>query len=457
MRTIYFDCNMGAAGDMLTAALLELVPDKGKSIERLNSIGVPGVTYSVSPSTKCGIVGTHVEVSVNGEVESEEMHSHLHSHSHEHNHDHIHEHHHGDEHAHEHDHEHVHAHDHSHDHAHAHDLSHDHDHDHDHGQVHNHNHNHEHAHSHYGMHDIEHITSHLSISEKVRQDVIEVYNLIAEAESHAHGVSVSEIHFHEVGSLDAIADVAAVCMLMEELSPDKVVASPIHVGSGKVRCAHGILPVPAPATAHILRDVQIYGGKIDGELCTPTGAALIKHFATSFGDMPIMKTEAIGYGMGTKDFEVANCIRAFLGETEGARERVVELVCNLDDMTGEAIAFAEEELLGAGAVDVFTTPIQMKKSRPAVMLTVLCHEEDRTQCVELIFKHTTTLGIRENVCNRYTLSREIVKAETSLGTVHIKKSSGYGIHREKPEYEDVARIAREKGLSIAEVEVSIRD
>lgn len=415
MRTIYFDCNMGAAGDMLTAALLELVPNKENFIERLNSIGIPGVSFSVSESSKCGIVGTHVEVSVNGQIEGEDMY-----YKHE------------DSHGHHHDHEHVHHH---------------HDHDHEHG----------HSHVHYGMHDIEHIASHLNVSDKVRQDIIDVYNLIAEAESHAHGVPVSEIHFHEVGSMDAVADVTAVCMLMEYLSPDRVVVSPIHVGSGTVKCAHGILPVPAPATAYILKDVPIYGGKIAGELCTPTGAALLKHFASSFGEMPVMTTEAIGYGMGTKDFEAANCIRAFLGKTEDKGERIVKLECNIDDMTGEAIAFAQEELLGAGARDVFITPIQMKKSRPAVMLSVICDEESKAGFVELIFKHTTTLGVREIICNRYTLDREIVKRDSEFGTVNIKKASGYGVQREKKEYEDLARIAREKGLSLAEVEAAIRN
>lgn len=415
MRTIYFDCNMGAAGDMLTAALLELVPNKENFIERLNSIGIPGVSFSVSESSKCGIVGTHVEVSVNGQIEGEDMY-----YKHE------------DSHGHHHDHEHVHHH---------------HDHDHEHG----------HSHVHYGMHDIEHIASHLNVSDKVRQDIIDVYNLIAEAESHAHGVPVSEIHFHEVGSMDAVADVTAVCMLMEYLSPDRVVVSPIHVGSGTVKCAHGILPVPAPATAYILKDVPIYGGKIAGELCTPTGAALLKHFASRFGEMPVMTTEAIGYGMGTKDFEAANCIRAFLGKTEDKGERIVKLECNIDDMTGEAIAFAQEELLGAGARDVFITPIQMKKSRPAVMLSVICDEESKAGFVELIFKHTTTLGVREIICNRYTLDREIVKRDSEFGTVNIKKASGYGVQREKKEYEDLARIAREKGLSLAEVEAAIRN
>ena len=161
---------------------------------------------------------------------------------------------------------------------------------------------------------MEHIISRLKVSEKVRQNALAVYQIIAEAESHAHGKPVQEIHFHEVGTMDAIADVTAVCMLMEKLNPDRIAASPVHVGSGHVHCAHGIMPVPAPATAYILRGIPTYGGGIRGELCTPTGAALLKYFADEFGDQPLMRVQTIGYGMGQKDFRAANCVRAMLGE-----------------------------------------------------------------------------------------------------------------------------------------------
>ena len=256
---------------------------------------------------------------------------------------------------------------------------------------------------------------------------------------------------HEVGSLDAVADVAGVCLLVHMLGVERIVASPVHVGSGQVRCAHGILPVPAPATAHILRDVPIYGGAIRGELCTPTGAALLKHFVTEFGSMPVMKVEKIGYGMGNKEFEAANCVRALLGETAGGRDEVAELCCNLDDMTAEAIGFAQEELLAAGALDVYTTPIGMKKGRPAVLLSCMCRMEDRERLLGLLFRHTTTLGVRENVCRRYTLERGERTVDTPHGPVRLKTASGWGVVRSKPEYEDVARIARGQGISLAEV------
>lgn len=381
MRTLYIDCGMGAAGDMLTAALLELLPDKEKFIQRMNSLGIPGVTVTAENSTKCGITGTHISVKVHGEEEGEDHHHHHHG----------------------------------------------------------------------SMEEIRAIVNGLPIPAMVKLDVMAVYQEIAQAESFAHGVPVSHVHFHEVGAMDAIADVTAVCLLMQELDADRVVASPVHVGSGSVRCAHGILPVPAPATAYILKGVPIYGGSIPGELCTPTGAALLKHFVEEFGDMPPMKVASIGYGMGKKDFERANCVRVMLGETQERSESVLELRCNLDDMTGEAVGFALEQLMEQGALDAFTMPIGMKKSRPGILLTVLCREAEREKFISLLFQYTTTLGVRETVCRRATLQRHTETVDTPYGPVRKKVSSGYGITRGKYEYEDLAKIARERGKSIPSI------
>ncbi|MBQ9608018.1 MAG: nickel pincer cofactor biosynthesis protein LarC [Lachnospiraceae bacterium] len=439
MKTLYIDCSMGAAGDMLTAALTELLPDADGFIERLNALSIPDVTFEKNASVKCGITGTHISVKVHGVEESEDMHEHHHEHHHGHD---EHEHSHGDE---EHSHEHHHD---EHEHSHG---------DEEYSHEHHHDHEHNHAHHHSSMHDIEHIVSDLKLSQKIKDDIIAVYNLIAEAESHAHNKPVTEIHFHEVGTMDAVADVTAVCMLMDELSPDAVVVSPVHVGSGQVRCAHGILPVPAPATAYILKDVPIYGGKINGELCTPTGAALLKHFATSFGDMPVMKTQAIGYGMGKKDFEAANCVRVLLGETVDKTDDVLELSCNVDDMTAEEIGFATERLFDGGALEVYTVPIGMKKSRPGTLIRVMCREADRENIIKLIYKYTTTIGIRETLSRRYILERSIETIETPYGEVRRKISSGYGVKRVKYEYDDLARIARERNLSIDEVRKSVEE
>ena len=385
MRTLYIDCGMGAAGDMLAAALLELLPDKAGFLQKLNRLGIPGVAFAAERSVKCGITGTHLRVQVGQVEEDEQLHDHPHSHSHS------------------------------------------------------------------GMEDIRGIVSSLPIPTMVKLDILSVYQEIAEAESHVHGVPVDQIHFHEVGSLDAVADITAVCLLMQELDVDQVIASPVHVGSGSVRCAHGILPVPAPATAYLLREVPIYDGSIAGELCTPTGAALLKHFVTKFEAMPPMKVKAIGYGMGKKDFERANCVRAMLGETADPIGEILELSCNLDDMTGEALGFALERLLEAGALDAFTVPIGMKKSRPGVLLTVLCREADRETMVRLIFQHTTTLGIRESSCKRYTLERRVESINTPYGTIRKKCSFGYGVRREKYEYEDLAKAAKENGVSLSEL------
>lgn len=412
MKTLYLDCGMGAAGDMLTAALLELVPDKEAFLAELNGLGIPGVTIIGEASAKCGIQGTHITVKVNGEEESEAMHAHAHQH------------------------EHSHAHEHTHGHEHSHDG--------------------EHPHHHSGMHEIAHIIGDLPVSAKIKADILAVYSLIAEAESHVHGVPVTEIHFHEVGTMDALADVTAVCLLMDRLSPERVVVSPVHVGSGQVQCAHGILPVPAPATAYILRDVPIYGGGISGELCTPTGAALLKHFAGQFGNMPVMRTTAVGYGMGKKDFSTANCVRAFLGETEDSGDTVVELCCNLDDMTAEAVGFAQEQFFAAGALEVYTVPAQMKKSRPGILLSVMCREKDKDQMIRLIFRHTTTLGVRENISRRHTLSRTTETVQTEWGAVRKKVSSGYGVTREKYEYNDIARIANDRNMSLSDVTAYVK-
>ena len=413
MKTLYLDCGMGAAGDMLTAALLELLPEPDTFMEKLNGIGLRHVVFEKTAASKCGITGTHMHVLVDGREESEILAEH----------------------------------------DHAHDHHHDHDHEHDH---HEHHHEHHHDHEHHSLASIKEIIDGLNVSEKVKGDILAVYQMIAEAEAHVHNREIHEIHFHEVGTLDAVADVAAVCLLMEQLAPEQVITSPVHVGSGTVQCAHGILPVPAPATAFILRDVPIYGGEIRGELCTPTGAALLKYFTNRFGKMPVMRTEAIGYGMGNKDFPIANCVRAMLGETDSQdSETMLELSVNIDDMTAEQLAYAMERIYEAGAVEVFTSPIGMKKSRPGTLLHAICSSDRREAVVEAFFRHTSTIGIRETETRRYVLKRQIREVKTSFGTVHVKYSEGYGVTRKKPEYEDLARIAREKGLSLAEVRETV--
>ena len=394
MKTLYLECTMGAAGDMLTAALLELTGDRQAFIDKMNALGLPGVSVAAEPAVKCGITGTHVTVTVDGvEEEAGDVHEHEHEHHHDHDHHHDHEH----EHHHEHGHEHEHEHHHDHDHGHGH-------------------------HHHASMADIETLINSLDVSGRVKADALAVYALIADAESRVHGRPVTEIHFHEVGTLDAVADVVGVCLLMEQLSPDRVMASPVHTGSGHVHCAHGILPVPAPATALILEGIPSYGGQVRGELCTPTGAALLKHFVSRFGDRP-----------------------------EGEQETITRLECNLDDMTAEDLGFAMEQLFAAGARDVYTQPVGMKKNRPGILLSVICASQDADHLAEVMTKHTTTLGIRRQDMSRYFLRRKIETVSTEYGPVRVKYASGMGVSRAKPEYEDIAALAKEHNVPLSTV------
>ena len=271
MKTLYIDCAMGCAGDMLTAALLELHPDRDGFIDRMNTALKGKAVLSAKPDSKCGIIETHVTVLIGGDEEDKTECHYL---------------------------------------------------------------------KHTSVAEIMDFIDDVPLSDKVRTNAKAVYSLIAEAESTVHGKPIENIHFHEVGSLDALADVLSVCELMYELAPEKVLASPVNVGSGSVKCAHGILPVPSPAAELILRGVPIYSGSVTGELCTPTGAALLKHFADDFIAMPVLMVERAGYGTGKKDFEAANVVRVLLGDTEDKKEQVIELACNLDDMTPEEIGRA---------------------------------------------------------------------------------------------------------------------
>ena len=488
MKTLYIECAMGAAGDMLTAALLELMPDKEAALAKLNAMGIPGVVFEAEPSAKCGITGTHMRVLIHGEEEESVPCGHTHAHEDHHEHNHAHEHHHEHDHVHEHHYEHDH-HVHTHAHAHVQEDAHCHDSDaHDHAHHHAHD---AHHHAHHGMAEIRSLIAELAVSETVKEKALAVYQSIAEAESRVHGAEVDQIHFHEVGSMDAVADVTAVCLLMELLAPEQVIVSPIHVGSGTVLCAHGRLPVPAPATALILEGMPIYGGNVQGELCTPTGAALLKTFADSFGPMPPMTVAKTGYGMGTKNFEQANCLRAMLGasftmngtgskmqtvqdaegentgsrgaagkdtETEnpaGREGRITEISCNLDDMTGEDIAFAAERILQAGALDVFTESIYMKKGRPAVKLTVLARPEDEERLAGEIFRHTSTIGVRIHTDRRYELARRSEQRKTPLGTIEVKISEGFGVRKEKIEFASLKEIAETSGKRLAEVRAAL--
>lgn len=382
MKTLYIDCGMGCAGDMLTAALLELHPDREAFIAKMNAALGGRAVITARVDSKCGIKGTHVSVLINGDEEGAVL---------------------------------------------------------------------QHEHEPTSIAEILGFIAAAPLPDKVRSDAAAVYKMLADAESRVHSTPVENIHFHEVGSIDALADVLNVCMLMHELAPEKVICSPISVGSGSVRCAHGVIPVPAPSTEVLLRGIPYRSGDIESELCTPTGAALLRHFADAFAAMPLMTVEAAGYGTGTKNFKRANVVRVLLGKTQDERESVIELVCSIDDMTAEDLGFALERLLEAGALDAYYTSAGMKKCRPGVELNCICKASERDAVLKCIFKNTSTLGVRERECRRYTLGRGTKTVETPLGSVSVKISQGYGVMREKPEYDELAQIARKTGLSMSEI------
>lgn len=388
MRTLYFECAMGAAGDMLMGALYELCPEKARFLADMNSL-LPGVRLEAEAVRRQGIAGTHMRVVVHGQEEGHDRH---------------HEHHH---------------------------------------------------HEHHSLADIEAMIDGFSLPQAVRESARSTYGLIAQAESEAHGVDVGEVHFHEVGALDAVVDVTGVCYLLHLLSPEAVCASTVTVGSGTIHTAHGLLPVPAPATARLLAGVPVTAGDIEAEMCTPTGAALLRTFARSFGPMPDGTVLGCGYGCGTKDFHRANCLRAFLLDTaeasEGPNDRIVELKANIDDMTGEDMGFAMERLLEAGAVDVSYAPVYMKKDRPGVVLTCLCRPGDADRLAREMLRHTSTFGVRRTDCPRYAMSVSSEEVETVCGPVPQKTGTGYGLVKSKPEYEAMAEAARLHGVPLAEV------
>ena len=404
---------MGAAGDMLAGALVSLLSKEEQEsfIKMINNIGVDGVKVSLSDDAKCGIAGKHFKVEIDGvEEHSHDVHEHEHHHEHEQEHGHHHEH--GD----------------------------------------GHNDNDNHGHHHHGTgpfpKELEAVAEKLDCP----NDIQKVYELLAEAEAKVHGKDVSEIHFHEVGMKDALIDIASVVYLMNKLKVDKVVVSPVNVGFGKVKCAHGILPVPAPATAELVKGIPTYAGRFEGELLTPTGAALLKYYADEFSYQPLMNVIKCGYGTGNKNFESANVVKAVLGEVtdELISENIIELNCNVDDMSAEDMAYATKALIENGAKDAFVTPVIMKKGRSGMLLTVLCSAIDKERFVSLIFKHTSTIGIRVKETERIILNRHEETVHTKLGDVRVKYSEGYGVKREKPEFEDLRKLAEENNISVAE-------
>lgn len=374
-------------------------------------------------------------------------------------------------HGHAEEHSHSHAHSHSHDHEHLHSDGELHSHANEHGEhshseippgaavPHEHDHSHDHAHSHRGLKEIRQIIQAASISQSAKDRAIRIFEALGAAEAKVHNTDIEKIHFHEVGAIDAIVDIVCASVGAEALGVDEWVCSPLNVGGGTVVCAHGAFPIPAPATLELLKHAPVYSGEIQKELVTPTGAAIVSVLASRFSQFPTMKTEKIGYGAGTRNFKNSpNVLRLTVGDTAEQHEspfpveEITILEANVDDMTPQVFAYVMEQALQNGALDAFGTPVQMKKSRPGMLLTVLCRTEDSQRLVKFILAETTTLGVRMRRESRAALTRRHVSVSTRWGNVRMKLANLNGsISNYAPEYEDCRQIAKEKKVPLKTV------
>lgn len=426
MKTLYLDCFSGISGDMLLGALVDAGVDGAALISELSKLNVEGYTLSFEKKAKSGIGGTDAHV----DLESD---GHDHHHLEEENHHHGHNH---DEHtggAHEHE-----------DHGHAHDN--------------NHNHNEQHEHHHHlsrNYADIKHIIESSNLSEKVKELSKKIFYEIAAAEAKVHMKPVDEVHFHEVGAVDSIVDIVGVCICLDMLGVDQVYVSELHDGKGFIRCQHGIIPVPVPAVMEMLKGsgIPLIQEDVNTELVTPTGFAIAKCVAESFGAMPPMDISSVGYGFGKRETGRFNALRAVVGEAKekSSLEELVVLETNIDNMSGEVLGYTMERLFTEGALDVFHTPIYMKKNRPAVMLSVITRADKEQLMADILMSETTTLGIRRYAISRYVMNREILKVNTKYGEVRLKKAWSDSVVKYSPEYEDCAECARRGNVPVKDV------
>lgn len=426
MRTLYLDCFAGISGDMFIGALLDCGLDFDFLKTELARLGVAGYELSLTRVDRCGINSAKFDVHLRGEIH------------HHHHHDHSHEHHH---------------HNHSHDHHH-HDSN-------PQSAI-----NNPHSHDHRSLSTIKHIISSSALSAQVKERALAIFQRIGEAESKIHGIPIETVHFHEVGAVDSIVDIVGACIGLEALNIEKIISAPLHVGSGTFQCAHGTYPVPGPATAELLTGVPIYSKDIEGELVTPTGAAVVATLAAEYGNLPAMKIERIGYGAGTRTYQsFPNTLRAVIGETVGdiaagsagvSPATVTIIEANIDDLSPQVFGHLMEKALAEGALDVFYTPVQMKKNRPGVLVTLLCRPEDRQQMTELLFRETTTLGVRYRNEQREILQREFVKVETEFGAIKMKiaRANDGRLVNYAPEFEDCRLAAELYQVPIRQVQLA---
>jgi len=447
MKVLYYDCFCGISGDMNLAALLDLGVPKEYLIEEISKLKLNSeYEIKIEKAVKHGITGTRVDVILKNQV-----------HNHEHvaekaldNHQHVHinnDHH-------EHDHSHHENHNHSNNHEHNEEHNHQHDENHSHEHNHSHKENNNHEHHHRNLNDIENIINLSDLNDNVKRLSLHMFMKVAEAEAKVHGKTLYEVHFHEVGAIDSIVDMVGAAICIDYLKVDKIMASPVQVGGGFVKCAHGLMPVPAPATVEILKNIPINTGIVPFETTTPTGAAILAANVQEFTPKINFSIKKIAYGIGHRDLEIPNVLRVYLGE-EQKNEEIEEqyiLETNIDDMNPEIYGYVEEKLFEKGALDVFKTAIFMKKGRPGVKLSILINEQCEKDVLDIIFEETTSIGVRKYKVEKIMLNREFSKVKTKYGDVTIKKSYYKGkLAKYKPEYEDCKSIAKEKNIILDKV------
>lgn len=390
MKTLYFDCSSGISGNMTLGALLEIVGDEKYLLEELKKLNVDGYRIEISKQVKNGITGTYVDVILE------------------------HEHHHNHEHGHEHEH---------------------------------------HHHEHRNLTDVNSIIDNSSLKENIKDLAKKIFLRVAKAESKVHNKTLDEVHFHEVGAIDSIVDIVGTAILINKINPDKIISSVVNDGYGFIECAHGTMSVPVPATSEIFADsnVKFRQIDIDTELVTPTGAAIIAELAEDFTTLPAMVTEKIGWGTGSKDLKIPNVLKVYYGEMQEENQNFVVMETNIDDCSGEILGYTSEKLFENGALDVFYTPIFMKKGRPAYRLSVACRKEDMFKLQNIMFRETTTIGIRYRFESRTELGREFVEINTKYGKIKAKKVINNGETYVYPEYESMKKIAQENNIPLKEL------
>jgi pyridinium-3,5-bisthiocarboxylic acid mononucleotide nickel chelatase len=400
MATYHLDCSSGIAGDMFLGACLDL----GMPVEILSEVvarlGLTGVSVESRKAMRGGFVGTRFRVLQDGKpIEGPDPEEHQHGHQHPHGHEH------GQEHGHHH---------------------------HDHTR---------------GLTEIRALIQGSALAEPVKERALQLFQRLGEAEAKAHGVAIERVHFHEVGAIDSIVDLVGAAAAVEHLAPERLTCGPVNVGSGRVKMAHGEVPIPAPATAELLRGVPIHGGP-GGELTTPTGAVLLAELVDEFVDLPALVLEGVGYGLGKRDLAThPNALRLLRGQAGKEQAEVLVVECEVDNLPGEGFGFLMERLLAAGALDVYFTPVQMKKNRPGTLVTLLCRRPQLAELSGLLLTESGSLGCRYHAAVRFEAEREILEVETAFGTVRIKRARLDGRPlAAAPEFEDCRRLALASGI-----------